>query len=284
MKSYPWNSPYSYPEGDVIRSIDLDGLEKYIIHQRSFAPWEYFGDINLPFNHYRYSGDNRGFTISTSSDIHSKVTTAVSVDLSTAKATVIEARQQGQTSRFDSQTGEKLKTAPTVTPDVELYNPQQSGSNTTIRARIEGRAPLAPIAALDPVSSLIDQPIVWTGTTTIDNHTSEGYVNIHYTLLGKGFPAFESFIEDEHGTKLFMGIYSSPAKGNIFQTLSNPEIAIRRDFNVKAYTDKDGNFMGIASKDSKGNDIVVNPAAYNKQFENVPPAADVMANGGVIKN
>jgi RHS repeat-associated protein len=30
-KSYPWNSPYSYAEGDVIRSIDLDGLEKYVI-------------------------------------------------------------------------------------------------------------------------------------------------------------------------------------------------------------------------------------------------------------
>ena len=32
-KSYPWNSPYSYAEGDLIRSIDLDGLEKLIIHE-----------------------------------------------------------------------------------------------------------------------------------------------------------------------------------------------------------------------------------------------------------
>lgn len=28
---FPWNSPYSYAEGDLIRSIDLDGLEKYIV-------------------------------------------------------------------------------------------------------------------------------------------------------------------------------------------------------------------------------------------------------------
>jgi RHS repeat-associated protein len=28
---YPWNSTYSYAEGDVIRSIDLDGLEKYVV-------------------------------------------------------------------------------------------------------------------------------------------------------------------------------------------------------------------------------------------------------------
>lgn len=28
---FPWNSPYAYAEGDVIRSIDLDGLEKYVV-------------------------------------------------------------------------------------------------------------------------------------------------------------------------------------------------------------------------------------------------------------
>jgi RHS repeat-associated protein len=31
FKGYPWNSPYSYAEGDLIRSIDLDGLERFIL-------------------------------------------------------------------------------------------------------------------------------------------------------------------------------------------------------------------------------------------------------------
>ena len=30
IKSYPWNSPYAFAENDVIRSIDLEGLEKYV--------------------------------------------------------------------------------------------------------------------------------------------------------------------------------------------------------------------------------------------------------------
>ena len=29
--SYPWNSPYAFAENDVIRSIDLDGLERYVV-------------------------------------------------------------------------------------------------------------------------------------------------------------------------------------------------------------------------------------------------------------
>jgi RHS repeat-associated protein len=30
-KSYPWNSPYAFAENDVIRCIDLEGLEKYVV-------------------------------------------------------------------------------------------------------------------------------------------------------------------------------------------------------------------------------------------------------------
>jgi hypothetical protein len=36
-KSYPWNSTYAFAENDVIRSIDLDGLEKLIIHAERIA-------------------------------------------------------------------------------------------------------------------------------------------------------------------------------------------------------------------------------------------------------
>ncbi|MFN4233853.1 MAG: hypothetical protein ACK4IK_03500 [Bacteroidia bacterium] len=31
-RNFPWNSTYSFAENDVIRSIDLEGMEKYIVH------------------------------------------------------------------------------------------------------------------------------------------------------------------------------------------------------------------------------------------------------------
>ena len=34
FKSYPWNSPYAFAENDVIRAIDLDGAEKYIVSEQ----------------------------------------------------------------------------------------------------------------------------------------------------------------------------------------------------------------------------------------------------------
>jgi RHS repeat-associated protein len=32
FKSFPWNSTYAFAENDVIRSVDLDGLEKHVVH------------------------------------------------------------------------------------------------------------------------------------------------------------------------------------------------------------------------------------------------------------
>lgn len=272
-KSYPWNSPYSYAEGDVIRSIDLDGLEKYIIHQRSFAPWEFFGEV-ASGGSYKYSGDHRGFSILSDDIIKTKVSTALTVDIASAKASLISARQFGNTVRYDAKTGKALKTAPIVTPEVAL-GAQRDGSSVLVKTRIEGQAPLAPVPILDLVSSLIDQPIVWTGQTTIDNHISEGYINVFYSLIGKGFPAFESFMEDQNGTKLFIGAYTSPAKKHIVQALSGSELALSRTFNTKISTDQDGNFNGVYTKDSKGNDVVMKPDAYNAQTSNAAPANDL---------
>ena len=39
-KEYPWNSPYAFAENDILRSIDIDGLEKWIVNS---SPKPFYG-------------------------------------------------------------------------------------------------------------------------------------------------------------------------------------------------------------------------------------------------
>jgi RHS repeat-associated protein len=48
---YPWNSTYAFAENDVLRSVDIDGLEKYIVHNTS----------NKVENHPIISGESDGY-------------------------------------------------------------------------------------------------------------------------------------------------------------------------------------------------------------------------------
>jgi RHS repeat-associated protein len=60
---YPWNSTYAFAENDVIRCIDLDGLEKYEVSFRTFIPQKYVSvemdPTQLIRNIHYHVGDNR---------------------------------------------------------------------------------------------------------------------------------------------------------------------------------------------------------------------------------
>lgn len=51
-EDFPWNSTYAFAENDVIRSIDLEGLEKYIVHQ------ETNGSVSVNYNPNDPNGEN----------------------------------------------------------------------------------------------------------------------------------------------------------------------------------------------------------------------------------
>ncbi|OJX57977.1 MAG: hypothetical protein BGO89_06145 [Candidatus Kapaibacterium thiocyanatum] len=64
---YPWYTPYQFAGNTPIQAIDLDGLEEFIVTQRSFAPWYRFGSAPLLGPErmgYSFYGDNRGFSLS----------------------------------------------------------------------------------------------------------------------------------------------------------------------------------------------------------------------------
>ena len=58
-KSYPWNSTYAFAENDVIRAIDLDGLEKLVSTIRYKTPKNGSQIVTVTKN--TYDGNYIGF-------------------------------------------------------------------------------------------------------------------------------------------------------------------------------------------------------------------------------
>jgi RHS repeat-associated protein len=229
-KEYPWNSTYAFAENQPIWAIDLDGLEKITIHQRTFAPWAVFGDI-MP-GQKPYKGDNRGFSV-----FYKGVTSRI---VYIAKIDVATAEQIGKTNvychpsigpkNFYGEDGSATETPDEVTKVDRQFNYTNfSGNFSGHDAQIE-----------DYMAPDID----WTGNYSFNNSTP-GILGVNFHLAGKGFPAYETFIEDEKGSKISIYNYTAPAKKGILRLFSSPDATIPGSYtNMRVGLDKDGNFNG----------------------------------------
>jgi RHS repeat-associated protein len=56
---YVHNSTYAYAENDVIRAIDIEGLEKYVVTMRAFIPQEKVYNPKPWSDNKTFAGDNR---------------------------------------------------------------------------------------------------------------------------------------------------------------------------------------------------------------------------------
>jgi len=204
----------------------------YKVYQRTFAPWERFGNAFHPirFRMVEYSGDSRGF--STSTNVTSRITLKYSIDLNQQNYQGEPSVYSDKSTMYKEGTNEKLDEK-TSTPSYLKWAPQKTANTTIFKTRFEGSNPLFPFSP----------PIVWTGTLSITKVT--GYIDVSYSFIRKGFPAFESFIEDGMGTKVFIGVYDAPAKGNAIQALSGSELAYASPtFRLRIYTNSNGSFSG----------------------------------------
>ncbi len=202
-KSYPWNSPYSYAEGDVIRAIDLDGLEKVIVHTVSFAPFDYFGAD--PWGTYAGSGNNRRFGDNISSTVinnttleNYKIRSEAALDLTTMKETSHKA--VGSTSHYFAYApgpfSIPLRSSKTAyskaSYEGEFYSGSQAGyPGTTLGLDyhlIGGNAAAPGGAGADiDINAKIN---FWkTGKA--------GEIGVNGTITGDRFPAAENYLVDE---------------------------------------------------------------------------------------
>ena len=223
FKGYPWNSTYAYAENDVIRSIDLDGLEKITIHQRAFAPWDYFGDL-LPAQS-PYAGDNRGFSLNYQEGTK-KVTARI---IAITAFDIDKGVQIGATNAYcDPSIGPKnfygKKGSTTEIPDEKTTVYHQTEPDGFFGSkRVFGKEDISiNFEGHDArVQDWMAPDIDFTGSFSFDN-TEKGILKVDFTLYGKPFPAYETFIEDANHKKISIFTRPAPPKTEILKLFNDP--------------------------------------------------------------
>lgn len=245
--SYPWLSTYQYAENMPIWAIDLDGAESFKVTQRSFAPWHRFGDV-LGYQQKSFIGDNRGFSLRESSS-QWELNKATARLHSMAGFTLgINGTNPSSTSHFSSITRgyPNFKATGRLKEEEAYAHPSGTESfiNNKLTLQVEGSDPLVTIAP----------DIDWKCELQF-NLQSKSNLFIEGFIQGKGFPAYENFIEDEAGKKVFLHTYASPDR----LKLSDKLMKFKYDYKAKLYfnfeLDSKGNFTGKMWIGSEGKEV-----------------------------
>ncbi|CAF3415919.1 unnamed protein product [Rotaria socialis] len=225
-KQYPWNSPYAFSENRVIDSKELEGLEKISVHNYSFAPFNSFG------GGYHGDGSNRKFgnKVNPASKLKEnfRIGGEVKLDLATNKK--IAEHAYGAWSQW-------LNTSPDFSDS--QFEDGVNFKNGNLSFHLSGNN---------------DEFLIPSGTPDIDVHFKmnfnklEGNIfQVSGEVLGDRFPSNESYLTDQSGNKLFLGV-SGPdnAVGDgffgPFTELGGDGGEKMQKFSFKIKFDKDNNF------------------------------------------
>ncbi len=243
---YAHNSTYAYAENDVIRAIDLEGLEKFIITNRSFHPDATFGG--------GYSGDARNFTTQENKYTTSRIEQKVNIDF-TAKT--YSANVRSDESHYPA-LGLTDKATPTQKFEQADFSNNPNGTKSfDLKTSYAGDNPLFP-GKVDMIDVKTNISLTITGK---DNQ----FLAVGANMKGDNFPAAESFIKDANGTAVFIGVAPIPKGGNVTDIIDNNN----RPMFTTGFTielNKAGNFSGKVIYDGVKYPI----AQWNKFYEETP--------------
>ena len=112
--------------------------------------------------------------------------------------------------------------------------------------------------AKDPLTPAIGTPSldVW---ASFDMKETGDNLSINASFMGDNFPSTEAFIQDQSGTRLFLG--ASKEKGNILTLYGEADVNIFQ-VNMNVKFDKKGNFMGVRQGDQ-----LIPVSLWNKQIQ-----------------
>jgi RHS repeat-associated protein len=274
--SYPWNSPYSYAEGDVLRAIDLDGLEKVIVHTVSFAPWNYFASDF--WGTYSGDGSNRKFgdnftkTVENNTTyVNFRIRSECALDLATMTQTSRD--PIGAVAHYHSY----FKRVPFIPlarqADVFVFSPAtfqefytgyvQGYPKTTLYLIYHLRG--ANKAAALGVTADIDVNVDMNFWKLTDNE-----IGVTGTVSGDRFPANENYLTDEKNNKLMLGVSGVGSENKTMGPYTELPGDNKREMQKWYFTilfNDDKSFKGVRTSNGK----VYTLEEWNKQFTNLDP-------------
>ena len=224
----------------------------YRIEQRSFAPWNRFGDLLTLFKN-SYDGDNRGFSLSLNAS--SRVRRFAEVILTENKVVTKGScnPSHGKTMFF-------------IPPNKPKTGKDKGYANYSINdgleIRIEASNPLVPGAP----------DIDWLSCLSFGVNSIEGelWLDISGNTQGKGFPAFELVLYDKNELGVFLQTVPAPSEGQLFWELISNQYDYSFFINLSIRLNEDGSFFGEVS-DSSGD---VSISEWNSLHLSKSPAGD----------
>ena len=137
--------------------------------------------------------------------------------------------------------------------------------SSSFKARIQGSNPgiTFPLIAPD-----IDWTLKLEFMELVENKTN--YLILKGEVVGKGYPAYETYIEDANGNKYFLWSFSAPPRDNLESELIWPFNDVFGDGNeilLKMEYNKEGEFTGTIFKGELINGDWYNPVHWLKKEE-----------------
>jgi len=240
---------------------------EYVIMHRSFAPWDWFGHIPLFYNVHvaknSFQGDNRGFSLGGSVSLPPGTTARIhqnmKVRLGEGEIPIGGDREKKFSSITRGYVNFQKRVPKRIVPhpykqelDRWEYEPAQveedfcspdGFENSMVQDNItytamffEGSDPLI-------VFPMIAPDIEWyieLGMYYLDNESS---LNINGRLIGKSFPAYEAYLEDKCGNKMFLYTYPAPCESELAIELLNPIADYNEGFDISVRVDENGCFL-----------------------------------------
>lgn len=231
----PGWSPYAYGADNPVLMIDPDGAFPWPVHIRSFISTSTTGG-----GYFR--GDGRGPSLSTATDVTSRVRSTFVVDPS--KNTVSNSRSISDYTLFYGGTFGNTYISPSAQigrPTSSITNKEFSDGSASFDFSHSGKDPITPglfTPALDVHAGL-----------NFKEDLKKGILSISGSFTGDTFPSTEAFITDQSGKgKLFLGAQMEKGGiGDLFFDNKKPMFKV----NMQVQFDKDGNFTGVTQGKDK---------------------------------